>query len=58
MVLAKRHQSITSSDEAVEIVTRVFTHPHGTPVYECNECGGEFLTLGDSAECCRSHPDH
>jgi hypothetical protein len=50
--LAKRAERITGSCDALEIVSRVYSHPQGRAAYECPECGAEYLTSGDAAACC------
>ena len=50
--LAKRAERITGSSDALEIVSRVYSHPQGRATYACRECGAEHLTSGDAAACC------
>jgi hypothetical protein len=52
LALANRIERITGSSDAVDVVSRVYSHPRGQAVYECRECGQDYLTSEDAAGCC------
>ena len=55
LVIAKRAAAITGSEEALEIVNRVYCHPRGRATWDCRECGSVHLTPEDSFECCNEN---
>lgn len=52
LVIARRMEAITGSGEGMEIVTRVYHSSVGRATYQCRECGQEWVSPEEKAECC------
>lgn len=52
MVVAKRIDSLAPGSGAEEIVSRVYSRSDGKAIFECRECGCEFLAEDSAADCC------
>jgi hypothetical protein len=53
MVRAREIDNESGDSDAVELVTRIYTHPSPSAVHECRECGQTYPFQDEANACCR-----
>lgn len=52
LAIAKRIDTLAPGADAVEIVSRVYSRSDGKAIFECRDCGCQYLTEDSAADCC------